>query len=603
MGNAITEGKDRQLPPDQHGEILSAPTPAALELRQEILDAWRHKEAGEGDAMRSRSCIESRSELRLAAVNESFCEDHSRSTATIPVEKETALQWADLDATDFGRIRSASRRESALEAIAGHMRASTEYGEKLRLRSPALAEAARILNEERAQHEKQALARAAAAQRDAAIDAATRSRESLIDAAALAAVAATRTRETARVVEQLASSPSTRTEEFGAARSSSQALPQDVHNGDLQDAERALPSTRVLRRPIAEEELSQALSSRYIVTQEKRGLFDKGSTEFTLRSGADQGKVAFVDAGKTLNTARDDKATIRAMVEVASAKHWREITVSGTENFRRNAWLEASLAGMQVRGYEPREADRSILADLQRSAKPTNSITAVEREKSAAKSASSVPARPASAAAQTKHVNGDALTHHEKTVLENSRAILDSKALGEQFTKAALTELESRLRGERVYVGEIVDHGKAPYKFDKDNDDSYFVTLRTRAGDQVVWGKGLAEAMEDRKAGEQVVLQNVGKRDVTVHERLRDAQGHVVGTRPKESQLNAWKAELLSRFSEKARTEFSQRSTPRQPSLEVYDAKAPRVPVKPVDAERAQGPRRAGEQQRNARER
>lgn len=48
----------------------------------------------------------------------------------------------------------------------------------------------------------------------------------------------------------------------------------------------------------------------------------------------------------------------------------------------------------------------------------------------------------------------------------------------------------------------------------------------------MIWGKGLAEAMQDRKVGEQIVLQNVGKRDVTVQERVKDEQGQVVGMRP-----------------------------------------------------------------------
>ena len=46
------------------------------------------------------------------------------------------------------------------------------------------------------------------------------------------------------------------------------------------------------------------------------------------------------------------------MVEVATAKNWKEITVSGTDDFRRNAWIEARLNGVKVKGYEPREADK-----------------------------------------------------------------------------------------------------------------------------------------------------------------------------------------------------------------------------------------------------
>ncbi len=865
MSNTITEGKDRELPPDRHGEILRAPTPAAIELKTEVLQASAHKEAGQGDAMRERSSIESRTDLRLAATNEAMRADPARSAATLAIEQDTARRWADLDAADFGRIRSDSRREAALEAIAGHMRVSPEYAEELKKRSPVLAESAKVLNDERAKvereialpliernaaalaprgsaqglsdaeqrelakqdakslavvpegaerhlaaavigenarnhvayrdelqkvapqlareassaavereslraierrndvlvdaprdslnvaeareavkqdlvllsgirdqsaryqaavsmgdtatqqsnyraelqiqspaiakevqaataenerrnaereerkaadfiamqlakaeraaawtpeqateqarkdvaalraadpterhytvgdmaiaaerskpyadtlakeapeiareveqrREREAAEKAAAERRQELLSAEAKSRATLIDAAALAAVAAVRTRETARVVELLASAPDTATQQLRDAQQSLKAPPLDGRVTAPNDPDIAAQQARAIKRPVAEDELSQALLTRFIVSHEKRGMLDKGTTEFTFRSGEEQGRVAFVDAGKALSTERDDKATIRAMVEVATAKNWKEITVSGTDDFRRNAWLEANLNGIQVRGYEPREADRQMLAELQQRNKPANVIAAAEPEQRRDQPREAGKPAPEQAATR-KHIDGDALTPQEKTVLDNSRAILDSKALGEKFTQAALKELEAKLRGERVYVGEIVDHGKAPYKFDKENDESYYVTLKTRAGEQVIWGKGLAEAMQDRKVGEQIVLQNVGKRDVTVQERVKDEQGQVVGMRPKESQLNAWKAEPLSRFSEKARDDFANRSAARQPSLGVYDAKAPRAPVQPTAPARTPDQQRNAEQQRNSRER
>lgn len=865
MSNTITEGKDRELPPDRHGEILRAPTPAAVELKTEILEASAHKEAGRGDAVRERSSIESRTDLRLAATNEAMRADPARSTITLAVEQDTARRWADLDAADFGRIRADSRREAALEAIAGHMRVSPEYADELKKRSPVLAEAAKAINDGRAKvereialpmiernaaalaprgsahalpeaeqrelakqdakslalvpeggerhlaasvvgenarnhaayrdelqkvapqlareasaafverdalraverrndellpvgrdaltvaqarnalkqdlasldaikdqgaryqaavamgdnartqanyraelqlqapetakevqaattendrritekaaretaesaamqiakgeraaawtpeqaadqvrkdvaslqtadaserhyatgdmaiaatrnkvyaealateapdvarevearREREAAERAAAEQRRESITAAAQSRAALIDAAALAAVSNARARETARMVELLAASPDTTTEQLRDAQLARKTPQPDGRVTTADDLDIAAQRTRAVKRPVGEDELSQALLTRFIVSHEKRGLLDTGATEFTFRSGADQGRVAFVDAGKAISTEREDTATVRAMVEVATAKNWKEITVSGTEDFRRNAWLEANLSGIQVRGYEPREADKQLLAELQQRNKPSNSIAAVEHEHK--RDQPREPARtPAEPATQRKHIDGDSLTSHEKTVLDNSRAILDSKALGEQFTQAALRELESKLRGERVYVGQVVDHGRAPYQFNKGNDDSYYVTLKTRGGEQVIWGKGLAEAMQDRSAGEQIVLQNIGKRDVIVQERVRDAQGQVIGLRPKDSQLNEWKSELLSRLSEKSRTDFSNRSGVRQPSLGVYDPKAPRAPVQPAAAARATNQQRNAQQQRNSRER
>lgn len=261
------------------------------------------------------------------------------------------------------------------------------------------------------------------------------------------------------------------------------------------------------------------------------------------------------------------------MVEVATAKNWKQITLSGTDEFKREAWLEAQLSGVEVKGYEPRESDRTLLAELLKQKPPVNSINvAQERE-----AALSDPKR--------QHINADELTADEKGVLDQSRRWLTDKAMGDEFTNATLRELEGRLRGERIYTGELIEHGPAPYQFRPGNDQSYFVVLKSNAGEKVVWGKGLINAMVDRNPGDLIVLMNVGKKDVVVQERVRDDSGRVVNVRSKGTQLNEWKSDLLSVYSEKARKAESER---RRPALQVYDTKAPRVvPVAPSRNPRA----------------
>ncbi|RRS01177.1 hypothetical protein EIP75_21620 [Aquabacterium soli] len=611
MSNQITEGKDRELPPDGDGVITRAPTPATLDLRAEISEASAHKEAGQGDAMRARSSIESRADLRIAATNEAMRAEPTRSAATLVIEADTARRWADLDAADFGRIRSEVRRDGALDAIAGHMRASPEYADELKKRSPVIADAAKAINEERARVEREASERAAAEQRQAAADqrnaAADKTRETLIDAAGLAAVAAIRARQSAQVVEQLAKSPDTATQQLREAQQALKAPPLDGRVTAPDDPDIAAQRARVLKRPVIETELSEALLTRFVVSHEKRGLLDKGATEFTFKAGQQQGQVAFRDAGKSLSTELEDKAIIRAMVEVAVAKNWREATVSGTDDFRRNAWLELSMNGLKVKGYEPRQADLQILADLQKTAPKqdarqpdSNTITVIEREQQRA--ATPQPEAPAQVA--RKHIDADAMSAHHKTVIDNSRTLLKSQDLGDKFTEAALRELEAKLRGERVYVGELVAHGKAPYQFDNKKDDSYYVTLKTPAGEQVIWGKGLVEAMQGRKPGDEIVLQNVGRRDVTVQAHTRDDKGAVVATHAKDSHLNAWTSELLSEVTARARADFANRANDRQPSLGVLDPKAERTTAQSPAADREPKPQqRSQEAQRNSRDR
>lgn len=846
--NSITEGKEHVLGPDADGVVVKSPMPAITDLKSEISEAHQLKDNGQAQASRERSSIESRTDLRLAATNEAMRADPARATTPLDLDRDTARRWADLDAADFGRIRSDVRRENSLEAIAGHMRVSPEYTDELKKRSPALADSARTLNEERekvellsavpviqrnaaelafprdpqgpseadqrelarqdakilatmpegserhlaasivgenarnhhayreelqrtapqlvrevetaagerdtvrqierrndellpvsrdalsvkearehvrqdlealstikgedsrhmaaviiannaftqanyraelqlqapevtkevqaaaaenqrretakenskatefasmqqakvdqaqgwtpeqaadqarkdvasldtadkteryylqgdmvvatqnskaysealtkeapdvareveARRAQDAADRAAADSRRDAIGAAAQSRSALIDAAALAAVATVRTRETARAVEQLANTPETSTQELREAQQFLKAPPLDGRVTAPNDPDIAAQRERAIKRPVSEDELSQALRTRFIITHEKNGFMAAGRSEFTFRDGDRQGQTAFVDAGKSLATQLEDKATIRAMIEVATTKNWKEVTVSGSDDFRRNAWLEARVKGLDVKGYVPREADKELLASLQpaKKEKPENRIMTADREP-VMPGQTAAPRQADRAPAPEKrqkpvHIDADKLTVNEKAVLDNSRAFLTAKDFGPEWTQAALRELESKLRGERVYVGEVVSHGSAPFKFDQKNDLSYQVTLKTSRGEQVVWGKDLAEAMKDRAPGESIVLRNTGKTEVTVTEKIRDATGQQVGRRDKPALRNEWTAEPLAKFSERARAELEGKQAPRQPAMAVYDGKAPRAPA------------------------
>jgi len=54
---------------------------------------------------------------------------------------------------------------------------------------------------------------------------------------------------------------------------------------------------------------------------------------------------------------------VRSLVEIAQARGWASITVKGTDEFRRSAWMEAAQAGMKVAGYQPTALDLAELAN------------------------------------------------------------------------------------------------------------------------------------------------------------------------------------------------------------------------------------------------
>src|SRR6266404_1117920 len=71
------------------------------------------------------------------------------------------------------------------------------------------------------------------------------------------------------------------------------------------------------------------------------------------------GARAFTDRGTRLTTPSENTEVVRSLILIAEARGWSEVTVRGTERFRREAWLAARTAGIEVRGYKPTEFERS----------------------------------------------------------------------------------------------------------------------------------------------------------------------------------------------------------------------------------------------------
>ena len=74
---------------------------------------------------------------------------------------------------------------------------------------------------------------------------------------------------------------------------------------------------------------------------------------------------------------------------------------------------------------------------------------------------------------------------------------------------------------------------------------------------------------------------------MTVTERLRDASGVVVSTRPKESALNQWKVEVTGRVNSALKA--SQVPDGRMPTFKVFDPKAARKKQPELTASQQQG--------------
>lgn len=105
----------------------------------------------------------------------------------------------------------------------------------------------------------------------------------------------------------------------------------------------------------------------------RRYLARAGQYFFRDRNNA----LAFEDKGAKIATRAEDPVVAASMVEIAIAKGWKELKVTGSESFRRTIWLEATKRGMAVRGYEPKPQDELQLKETLSRSAPVSSTPAV----------------------------------------------------------------------------------------------------------------------------------------------------------------------------------------------------------------------------------
>ena len=231
------------------------------------------------------------------------------------------------------------------------------------------------------------------------------------------------------------------------------------------------------------------------------------------------GTRAFTDRGGRLTTPSENTEVIRSLVTIAQARGWNEITVRGTERFRKEAWTAARLAGLEVRGYRPTEFEQERVA---RTLARGREGTAPDRAESPPKS------RGSPEISESAHGQG------------------------------ARSETQSGRPGRRdgLLTGKLVDHGRATYRHDPREPMSYFVKIETARGDRTIWGvdldRALRESLTRPEAGDDVGLRAVRQDAVTVRAPERDAEGTVVAQRELATHRNRWIVEKRAFFEARA---------------------------------------------------
>jgi hypothetical protein len=259
--------------------------------------------------------------------------------------------------------------------------------------------------------------------------------------------------------------------------------------------------------------------------------------------------LAFVDKGTKLKSESNNVEVVRSLVAIAEARDWQALSVTGTKDFRREVWREASIRGIDVRGYEPSELER---AELRKAIEKRYGPNEVSRE---------APARDV-------HMPP---TPQAPSAMAPSAQQPGQPVAPERVQSPAQDQPKDALRAG-VTVGVLVEHGAAPYKFNDKNDDSYYVKVKTERGEQVRWGVDLERAVAESKTkvqvGDVIGVENLGNRPVTVKVRKQGANGQEV-VEEIETHRNAWSVEKKEFFQQQSAKADALRNGDREPRQEL----------------------------------
>ena len=246
------------------------------------------------------------------------------------------------------------------------------------------------------------------------------------------------------------------------------------------------------------------------------------------------GDPAFRIHADRTTTRSVDPEVIRHILELEHARAGTDpLRLRGTVEFRAEAWKQAQLAGIAVRGYRPSELERAQVART------------IEREHRRGQDAAPRPS-------ETVERPGPLRTPDSpvRTTPERERAVEPDA---------------------RSYRGKLVEKGTAHYKNDPKEDLSYYVKIETRSGKETLWGKDLERAIDKSlshvKMGDHIGINHAGETPVVVTARRKDEDGHYTRHEEVAAIRNRWiveTQEFLKEREELARVVRDPAITPQQ---------------------------------------
>ena len=272
--------------------------------------------------------------------------------------------------------------------------------------------------------------------------------------------------------------------------------------GTLRDAADPQPANAndLERLSVERGDVPDAIKRRYFAEE------PQFSPEVRFFTDARNEQPAFRDAGGKLTVRDSSPDIVRDLVAIAEHRGWKAIEVRGEDDFRRAVWLEAKVAGLEVRGYKPTERDLQELA-RHLDARDVNSVAPAKDLRREAGSAAP-PSSPGKAA--------------------------------DGPSKPA------RLDYDKGVTGRLLESGEAPYKHRSGQELTPFVRVEQANGRQIeVWGVGLPAALQRSGAqiGEEITLRRDGVERVTRTFEVRDKASGELTLQQREVPRNRWTIE------------------------------------------------------------
>lgn len=213
---------------------------------------------------------------------------------------------------------------------------------------------------------------------------------------------------------------------------------------------------------------------------------------FVLKDGQyyfrnDRERPAFEDKGDELRTSMNSNVVAESFVKIAKARGWTEITVEGSEEFKKQVWTHAQKAGILANGYAPTDKELDAVARLN-PPKPE-------------------PIVPVQAAT---------------TQVANTPAPTQAPA---QTAPSAESSRQPLVKG--AVQGLLMEHAQAPYMFQQGASRSYYAKIKAETGAVIVkWGVDVERAVNESGAliGDTITLTPGAKTRVTQRIPVLDPQ-------------------------------------------------------------------------------